>query len=57
MIQINIVGLTKLELNFGKVERVDIHEETKNDTKERVLVLFWEILGIYGMLHDMMFND
>ena len=29
------MGLTKLELNFGKVERVDIHEETKNDTKER----------------------
>ena len=37
MIQINILGHTKLELNFGKVETVDIHEETrvikKNDMK------------------------
>ena len=29
MIQINILGHTKLELNFRKVEKVDIHEETR----------------------------
>ena len=37
MIQMNIMGHTRLELNFGKVEKVDIREETraikKNDTK------------------------
>ena len=33
----DIMGHTKLELNFGKVEKVDIHEQTrvikKSDTK------------------------
>ena len=29
MIQINIFGHTKLEINFGKAEKVDIHEETR----------------------------
>ena len=37
MIQMNMMGHTRLELNFWKVEKVDIHEETrvikKNDTK------------------------
>ena len=37
MIQIHIMGHTNLELNFGKVDKVDIHKEKraikKNDTK------------------------
>ena len=58
----NILDHTKLELYFGKVEKVDIHEETdvikKYNTKagenSNSIV---RNLRIYGMLYDAILND
>ena len=59
---INIMGHTKLEFNFGKVQKVDIHEETrvikKNDTKSgESSSSIVKNSENFGMLYDMIFNE
>ena len=51
------MGHTKLESNFGKVEKFDVHEETrvlkKNDTQTED----YETICEFIMLYDIIFND
>ena len=62
MIQINIMGHTKLLSNFEKVGKnlcTRGNESLKRTIRklERVLVLLQKILRSYGMFYDKMFND
>ena len=62
MVQMNIMEHTKLKLNFGNVEKVDLHGETRvikmiknNDMKAgESSTSIVKILRIYGMLYGMM---